>query len=105
MLTEKQKMKEELNSVLAMEFIQLEELAREYHQKKREFRNAYPNETIDASAKFDVAADRLSFEESYLSGIIYLARRLDLITSTGMGNLLDRIKEIREKDDEDEAFK
>ena len=59
MSTEKQKtkkeMKEELNSVLAVEFMEIEKIAKVYHQKKREFRNAYPADIADASACLDVA--------------------------------------------------
>ncbi len=98
MVAEKQKMKEELNSVLTVEFMELEEIAKEYHQRKHEFRNAYPADIADASACLDVAENRLGYKESYLSGILHLARRLDLITAQSYGKLLEEMAKFRKEE-------
>lgn len=98
MVAEKQKMKEELNSVLALEFMEIEKIAKVYHQKKREFRNAYPADIADASACLDVTENRLGYKESYLSGILYLARRLDLITAQSYGKLLEEMAKFRKEE-------
>ena len=101
MVAEKQKMKEELNSVLTVEFMELEEIAKEYHQRKHEFRNAYPADIADASACLDVAENRLGYKESYLSGILHLARRLDLITAQSYGKLLEEMAKFRKEESSD----
>lgn len=98
MVAEKQKMKEELNSVLTVEFMELEEIAKVYHQRKHEFRNAYPIDVADASASLDVATDRLAYKESYLSGILHLARRLDIITAQAYGKLLEEMAKFRKEE-------
>lgn len=102
MSTEKQKtkkeMKEELNSVLAVEFMEIEKIAKEYHQRKHEFRNAYPADIADASACLDVAENRLGYKESYLSGILHLARRLDLIAAQSYGKLLEEMAKFRKEE-------
>lgn len=98
MVAEKQKMKEELNSVLTVEFMELEEIAKEYHQRKHEFRNVYPADIADASACLDVAENRLGYKESYLSGILHLARRLDLITAQSYGKLLEEMAKFRKEE-------
>lgn len=98
MVAEKQKLKEELNSVLTVEFMELEEIAKEYHQRKHEFRNAYPADIADASACLDVAENRLGYKESYLSGILHLARRLDLITAQSYGKLLEEMAKFRKEE-------
>lgn len=101
MVAEKQKMKEELNSVLTVEFMELEEIAKEYHQRKHEFRNAYPTDIADASACLDIVENRLSYKESYLSGILHLARRLDLITAQSYGKLLEEMANFRKQENGD----
>lgn len=98
MVAEKQKLKEELNSVLTVEFMELEEIAKVYHQRKHEFRNAYPIDVADASASLDVATDRLAYKESYLSGILHLARRLDIITAQAYGKLLEEMAKFRKEE-------
>lgn len=105
MLTEKQKMEEELNSVLTVEFESLEKLAKVYHQRRVEFKNALPHEIISASARDDAATNAMFLEENYLRGIIYLARRLNLITPKVVVELSKKIDSLWKRGEEDETFK
>ncbi len=99
---ELEKMKEKLTRVLAIEFVTLEGLAKIHHQRKDDLKNASLQETVAASNAVDAAMNNMALEESYLRGIICLARVLNLITPQEANVFLDKINAFWRKGDDHE---
>lgn len=97
---ELEKMKEKLTRVLAIEFVTLEGLAKIHHQRKDDLKNASLQETVAASNAVDAAMNNMALEESYLRGIICLARVLNLITPQEANVFLDKINAFWRKGDD-----
>ncbi len=99
---ELEKMKEKLTWLLATEFVTLEGLAKIHHQRKDDLKNAPLQETVAASNAVDASMNSMALEESYLRGIICLARVLDLITPQEANIFLDKINAFWRKSDDHE---